>query len=393
MMAKSLNEKLQDIVLKMQGKRTLQSNWLAVKVDDLYLDAWNKCFSGDTAKASAFRGITDKAVRLVFAGNDSMFKTSWMETWKEITDAMPKALVTAVSSFKVLSEDEEEDNVNDLPETAAQASKALPTGASLPTRVQKGYKFAEALYNPPSQKEISLLNLKSEWRVFLEKETHEAEIIEQITAGVSKGQTNRQVARNIQRLVRNDKTAATRTARTEMHRVNVAAQESSVRSALGKSVGSWKYLATLDTRTRPHHAAQDGNVYADNVSRPLLPDGPNCRCTYTPVTKAFDELKDQIPELEGLFGSSERASMSGLVPADEKYSTWFGKQSVTTQKDILGKGNFKRLSKNGSKVKWSSFVSSKKSPARKPFAGSIKGNRGIKTNVKTTAKTFKPAKL
>ncbi len=389
-MAKQLNDKLQDLIFRLQGKRVLQANWVAVQIDDLYLEAWQKAFAGSTAKAKPFRGITKKVQRIILGGNDSMFKTSWMETWKGTVTVMPKTLVAGISGFRALREVVDEDDVPGLPETTAQARRELSAGASLPRQAPKGFEFAKALYSPPTQKAIDLLNLKSEWQRFLNVGSNETEIVKEITKGVANGQTNRQVARSIKRLVGNDKTRATRIARTEMQRVNIAGQEQSIRSALGKTVGAWKYMATLDSRTRPHHAAQDGKVFDDNKTRPLLPDGPNCRCTYSPITKSSSDLEKRIPALKGLFGPAVRASMNGAVPGDESYSSWFGKQSAKTQKGIIGPGNFKRLSRNGKKVQWSSFTRGSGSSARRKFDATVKGDRSRKGAVRKAAKGFAP---
>jgi SPP1 gp7 family putative phage head morphogenesis protein len=375
----SVNEELQDLIFEVQGRRTLNANWLAAIVDALFVDAWNKCFKGKTANPRAWKGITKDAEELIFSGNDQAFKASWMEVWKGSIDLMPKPLVTVLSVSKKLKEAIDPDEPTALDPTPIQSTTELPTIRVLPKTAPPNYKFAQALYNPPSQTEINQLNLGSEWKRFLKGGAFEKEIIQEVTKGVVNGRSTREIAKSIQSMAHRSKASATRIARTEIHRVNVAAQEHSLRSAFGKSIKSWKYTATLDSRTRPHHANQDGNEFNDDQPRPLLPDGPNCRCTYTPVTKSWNELG--VPEFEGTFTGTQRASIDGQVPADQKYSNWFNKQTTVRQRSIVGNKKFDQLSKNG-KVKWNSFVKSKGSPAKKRFDATIKGDRRKKGAIK-----------
>jgi len=368
----SVNEQLQDLIFEVQGRRTLQANWLAAIVDGLFVDAWNKCFKGKTANPKAWKGVTDKADAIIFSGIDQAFKASWMETWKGAIDTMPKGLVTVLSTQKKFKEAIDPDEPVDFDPTPIQSTNQLPAVRTLPKLAPKGYKFAQSLYTPPTQTEINRLNLKSEWRRFLNVGVQEKEIIQEVTKGVVNGLSTRDIAKSIQSVSRRSKASATRIARTEIHRVNVAAQEQSIRSAFKNTLKAWKYTATLDSRTRPHHANQDGNVFNDDQPRPLLPDGPNCRCTYTPIAQSWEELG--VPEFNDSFSAGERASIDGQVPGDTTYSKWFDKQSVTRQRSILGNQKFNQLKSNG-KVKWNSFVKSKGSPAKKRFEATVKGNR------------------
>lgn len=375
----SVNSLMQDLIFEVQGRRTLQANWLGALVDKLFVTAWNKCFAGKTANPRAWKGIEKNAEELIFSGIDQAFKASWMEVWKGSIDLMPKGLITAISVSKKLKEAIDPDEPTAFEPTPIQSTNPLPTIRVLPKTVPRNFKFAEALYNPPSQTEINQLNLGSEWKRFLKAGNFEKEIIQEVTKGVVNGRSTREIAKSIQSMAHRSKASATRIARTEIHRVNVAGQEQSLRSAFGKSIKSWKYTATLDDRTRAHHANQDGNTFNDDQPRPLLPDGPNCRCTYVPVSSSWSELG--VPEFDDLLTTAERASIDGQVPADLNYSKWFNKQTTGRQRSIVGSKKFNQLSRNG-KVKWNSFVKSKGSPARKRFDASVKGDRSKKGAIK-----------
>lgn len=389
-MAKTFNEKLLDLVFEIQGTRILNSNWVAIQIDNLYLDAWSRSFPGNNVKRNEFRGITKKVLRIIEAANDTVFKRTWMEMWKGTIEAMPKEYAIAINSIKKLREqddDEDEDDVPELDPTSAQLASRLPPPISIPRKFPRGFGFAVNLYRPPTQKEINKLNLKTEWDKFFRNRSNENKIISEITKGVTSGLGPPEIARIIRPLVKNDKTRATRIARTETLRMNNAGLEQSVRSALGKTLGAWKYIATLDDKTRPHHAAQDGKVYPEGKTRPLLPDGPNCRCTYSPVAKKLKEL--DIPELRGRFGPTTRASLNGGVPADTKYSAWFNKQPAETQRKIIGNKRFEQLNKSG-RVTWSDFTKSKNSPARTMFQATVKGDRTKRGAISFKGKRFNP---
>jgi len=383
-MPKSLNEKLQDNTLIMQGKRVSQWNWIAAIVDGMYVDAWTKAFSGDTANSRPFRGLTTKASEFIQVQLSNMWRVSYLESWERTVTAMPQGLRVAVNTHRKLREQEEEENANPLQETPVQSDNTLPQLRKLPKTPPKPYKNLSNLWNPLSETQINTLNLQSEWKKVLRNSSNEQNTIKEITRGVAAGESNRTIARKIRSLVNNDKTRASRIARTEAARMNIAAQEKSSRDALGNSLREWKYVATLDTRTRPHHAERDGRLYTEKETRPLLPDGPNCRCVYTPITKDFAELG--FPELEGLFGPAGRASMNGEVPADETYSKWFNKQPSDTQKKIIGTTRFNAMSKSRGKVKWSGFVNAKNSPAKQRALATVKGNRANKRNIKVNKK-------
>lgn len=361
---KKINEKLQDFLMEIQGKRTIQANWFAAKIDNLFISSWIRSFSGGKVTDRYFKGITEKVEKLIYSGNDKVFKATWFEVWKKSVSILPKKLFR-FSKFL-------EEEIDDLKPTENKPNDPIPDLNSLPENVPPDFEFAEDFYEPPTQKEIDDLNLKSEWNRFLGVKIKEKEVISEIAKGVTEGLDYFEIANSIYKFVRDSKNSATSIARTEILRINNAAQEQGIRKAFKKTLKSWKYSATLDLRTRPNHAFLDGKIFKDDEPRPLLPDGQNCRCNYIPVIKSWAELG--LPELDSILTDKERTSMDGTVPGSEKYSSWFDKQSDKRKMKILGKDKFEKLKKNG-KVFWSDFVKMKNSPTKIQPIATVKGDR------------------
>jgi hypothetical protein len=90
-----------------------------------------------------------------------------------------------------------------------------------------------------------------------------------------------------------------------------------------------QWVATLDQRTCLQCGALDGQVWEDvtDAKVPVVDTHPNCRCTLVPVI-------DEIPGVS--LPPAQRASAEGPVPATVSYFDWFGDQSSTLQREILG---------------------------------------------------------
>ena len=114
----------------------------------------------------------------------------------------------------------------------------------------------------------------------------------------------------------------------------------------------WEWNATLDSRTRPAHAAYDGmahdlngkgiNEKGKKYAFIKAPDDWNCRCIDLPITKSFKELG--IPLDEVPIGT--RSSMDGYVSRDTTFEKWFEGKDKAFQEEYLGIQRYK-LFKDG----------------------------------------------
>ncbi|MCC2111162.1 MAG: minor capsid protein [Hyphomicrobiales bacterium] len=113
-----------------------------------------------------------------------------------------------------------------------------------------------------------------------------------LTAGVKKGATNAAIAKDVREILggRSAAARAERIARTETHTAAQVGSEAAARSTGLDMVGEW--AAVEDARTRPAHAAADGQVIelggtftvgGEQLRYPGDPNGSaeniiNCRC-------------------------------------------------------------------------------------------------------------------
>jgi hypothetical protein len=87
----------------------------------------------------------------------------------------------------------------------------------------------------------------------------------------------------------------------------------------------YRFVSTLSTRTCLPCGVLDGKIF-DSPEIPNVCLNEYCRCLMVPVVKGMEE-KDP---------DDTRASEGGTVPANWTYETWFKKQPVLIQKEILG---------------------------------------------------------
>lgn len=95
---------------------------------------------------------------------------------------------------------------------------------------------------------------------------------------------------------------------------------------------SYRYTATLDSRTTLICAELDGQIFRyDDPDKKLPPQHWNCRSTIVPIVD-WDKLGIEPPP------PSTRASDGGPVPARLDYEGWLRRQSAAKQDEILGPG-------------------------------------------------------
>lgn len=102
------------------------------------------------------------------------------------------------------------------------------------------------------------------------------------------------------------------------------------------------WSSTLDSKTSQICRIRDGLKYTATEHKPIghrVPYGAgpgrihfNCRSSAQPVTKSWQALGFDFPELT----ADTRASMDGQVPADLTYRQWLKKQPPDRQDEVLG---------------------------------------------------------
>jgi len=151
----------------------------------------------------------------------------------------------------------------------------------------------------------------------------------EIFKGVSLGESIPEISKRFQRVTDLGVRSSEGVARTAVNHVVAQAREETY-GENADIISGVQYVSTLDTRTSPKCRALDGQIFPVNEG-PRPPQHFRCRSTTVPIIKGWQEFGLKDPP------QSTRASMNGQVPDNVKYYDWLGKQSVTTQNDVLGK--------------------------------------------------------
>lgn len=376
------NQRWLDSSFRVAGRNILRVNWTAARVQNFYDEAWNRTFRGDF-DPKPFKELPKQITDFLNDQLRNLYSATWNELWEEAVKVLPDELfrLRAEGLLEAAFEGEPLSNVAKVP-------------ISTPKATVKGSLHANALYRPPSAKDINVAVAKQDWAQRLKLSAKTQQIASESLKLQRKGLTPRAIAKDLAQQFNVSRSSAARIARTEAQRVNIIAQEASQRQAFGDVLQGWEYVATLDRRTRPAHAERDGTIYKDGELRPLLPDGPNCRCIYTVVTKSLSDLTkgtDLNPDIfDGLFGGDD-FDPTGNVAKRPVYEDWFNKQSAGTKRSIVGKQNYAKLAKGGKPVTWDRFAQSPGSPAKKKPLHLIKDRApGVKVPPKPKPKRPKP---
>lgn len=165
-----------------------------------------------------------------------------------------------------------------------------------------------------------------------------------ITTWRATGQTPKMMEEAMMPLVNGVRSTARRVARTEGQRVASQTRLESY-EALGDLVIGYQIHATMDSHTRPHHAARNGQTYfkdpkpgqLSSTDMPIPPqesDGSvahNCRCWITPIVDVQPQIEDD-PAAKKLFTDAE----ANLVPDPASYADWFATASLGERRKAAG---------------------------------------------------------
>lgn len=173
----------------------------------------------------------------------------------------------------------------------------------------------------------------AEWITGIERQARES-VINAVRVGVIEGRTAREITAGIVQtdtagpleITRRQIEAVVRTAATE----TAAFARQRVYEANSDLVGSWMFVATLDSRTTLVCMEHDGKTYPVGENRWKPPLHFQCRSTDVPVLVSAESLGLR-PAKPGT-----RASMNGQVPEKTTYEEWLRRQSKELQIEALG---------------------------------------------------------
>jgi SPP1 gp7 family putative phage head morphogenesis protein len=170
-----------------------------------------------------------------------------------------------------------------------------------------------------------------------------APVKEAITTGIALGEGPQMIARRIRAYVEKQTMYnAERIARTEVHRVAVAAQRETY-DRNTEVIKALEFMATLDDRTCTQCGLLDGQTWEYPLKGvPDVPVHPMCRCVLIPITKSWRELGFDQKDLKGFPGLKD---LDGRAVDSPTYGDWLARQSPEVQRSILGPSKFAEYKK------------------------------------------------
>ena len=157
------------------------------------------------------------------------------------------------------------------------------------------------------------------------------QIVQTVRDGVTLGQTSQEITKNIKDLTKLQQRQASTLARTITNYVSIQAREVVMREN-SDITDSYKWIATLDSRTSLICASRDQQIFKESNESPKPPAHFNCRSTIAPI------LKDEFDL--GLDIDARRPSVSDTgvkqVSSNTPYETWLRRQSRAFQTEVLG---------------------------------------------------------
>lgn len=211
----------------------------------------------------------------------------------------------------------------------------------------------DILFPPPSQAIIHRVIYGDGWVDHFRASTslgNPVALANIIAGGFAAGKMPREIEKDLLPHVEGVRVTARRIARTEGMRVAGEAQMNAYRQ-LGDLVVGYAVRATLDSHTRPWHAARNGTIYYlkpragqkgpyQMPHPPMEPDDPserpakapkiafNCRCFVTPVLSSPEGVSSDEPVFQNIRGS--------LIPDPISYSDWFSQADEKRRRLAVG---------------------------------------------------------
>lgn len=173
-----------------------------------------------------------------------------------------------------------------------------------------------------------------------------------VATAVEQGQSVNVAARALAEKIDESYYNATRLMRTELNRA--ASQGASMAYMQNADIMDGKrWNATLDKKTAPRDAANDGKIYDLDYDTPAnpgaagqrIPNHPHCRCSYVPVLSALGvSTKERIARGEG--ASKEKFGERTYTNA-RTYDEYAKERGFPTSEEMLKSDSMKRYLRNG----------------------------------------------
>jgi len=336
----------------------LQADNELVRVTDVVVRAWRQLLAAATGTpAAAQRRAQSILSRLgsdleaaVGSALQRSTTASYATAYQCWVDGLPKAYWKHAfpDDPEIVLFEAEDDEANDL--FLQRRALKTPARPRLAKQLPSKKTIAKAKEPPTAAEVRSIINqggYKRRLKKWSKKISDRDLVAQKIADGVAKGKTQEQIAKSIRPHVESLASSARRIIRTEAARISNLMAERTY-AQFSEVIRGFQIVAILDMVTRAHHAARHGTIFwkkgrPNAASRPVLPDEPNCRCTYAPV---LDDLSN--------------ADLIGGPAIDTRtYSAWFRRQPEEVKRKVVGKARWNAVKEKGGRPAWADFLDPK----------------------------------
>lgn len=311
------------------------------------------------ALAATIQNMIAKSVQIMDAGLGAVARAAHSDTVAKIMQTMPTASLglivqrrakTRPANGKLMERKATPDEADQIermlfppmePTTAERIVRAPSSGTSWQARMTQLTRLAAP---------VDVANLVAGW--------------------AASGQPPATLERALRPVVQGVRSTSRRVARTEGQRVANAARMEAY-AGMDDVIAGYQIHGTMDSRTRPHHAARNGMIFwkAPPPGQPGLSQCPhppmesdgtvahNCRCWLTPVLTIDDDIKND-PAAQQLFTNHE----ANLIPDPTVYSDWFASTDRTQQRYAVGARRLNAILQSlqpGEAATWAHFINPK----------------------------------
>lgn len=242
----------------------------------------------------------------------------------------------------------------------SSASKGLPANFFTEARKKPTEKqikqMRDMIFPPQTRAEAEAIVMRPvagvSWQARLTQQTRLAspqQLASLITTWRASGKSPNELQSAMMPYLSGVRTSARRVARTESQRVAMQSRLDAYEQ-LGDLVIGYQIHATMDSHTRPHHAARNGQVYYKNpkpgqLGLDKMPKPPqeedgtvahNCRCWLTPVVDVQPQIEND-PDAKKEFYDQKK----NVVPDPASYKDWFDSATDLERREAVGSSRMK----------------------------------------------------
>jgi SPP1 gp7 family putative phage head morphogenesis protein len=309
--------------------------------------------------AATIRNMIAQSVRIMDAGLGAVARAAHADTVAKIMQTMPTASLGLIVQRRAKTRPANGKFMERkaTPDEADQIERMLFPPMETTT--------AERIVRAPSA--------GTSWQARMTQLTRLAapvDVANLVAGWAASGQPPATLERALRPVVQGVRSTSRRVARTEGQRVANAARMEAY-AGMDDVIAGYQIHGTMDSRTRPHHAARNGMIFwkAPPPGQPGLSQCPhppmesdgtvahNCRCWLTPVLTVDDDIKND-PAAQQLFTNHE----ANLIPDPTVYSDWFASTDRTQQRYAVGARRLNAILQSlqpGEVASWAHFINPK----------------------------------